>query len=315
MSNITRFENLKQIVKIVQPDFDQLAQIHKAVNYKVEASFALQILQDSDYLANIAMSNQDSFKRAIINVAAIGLTLSPILKLAYLIPRKGKVCLDISYLGYIQLAIEVGAIKWAVAEIVYKKDVFKMRGLGVEPLHEYEAFDDRGEIVGAYCVAKTHDGEFLTTRMTIKQIYSIRDRSESWNSGKSSPWKSDEEEMIKKTVVRRAYKSWPKSDTRNDRFERAIDVTNEADPIDFTAIEDAKPVDDQRTKDFELIRGHLVTLNRTEEKYIEHLCLVNNREIKALTDLTDLEISQAMIMLNQLVENKLKKDAANEVAG
>lgn len=318
MSNVTRFENLKQIVKIVQPDFDQLASIHGAVNYKVEASYALQILQDNDFLASVAMSDQDSFKRAIINVAAIGLTLSPVEKLAYLVPRDKKVRLDISYMGYIKLATDIGAIKWASAEIVREKDVYEFQGVNREPVHKFNPFKDRGEIVGGYCLAKTHDGEFILSQMSGEEILSIRDRSQSWKShikdGKQTPWKSDENEMIKKTLIKRAWKSWPRTDTRN-RLEQAIDVTNQADPIDFTAIEDAKPVDDQRTKDFELIRSHLVTLNRTEEKYIEHLCLVNNREIKQLTDLTDLEISQAMIMLNQLVENKLKKDAANEVAG
>ena len=88
MSNIQRFENLKQVVAQTQPAFDELAKIHGAVNYKREASFALQALTDNDYLASLAMGNQDSLKRAVINVAAIGLSLSPVHKLAYLVPRK-----------------------------------------------------------------------------------------------------------------------------------------------------------------------------------------------------------------------------------
>lgn len=308
MSNIERFENLKQIVKLVQPQFEELASIHKAVNYKREASFALQILQENDYTALMAMSNQDSLKRAIINVAAIGLTLSPVHRLAYLVPRKGKICLDISYLGYIQLAIDVGSIKWAVAEIVYKNDLFKMRGLGIEPLHEYEAFSERGPIVGVYCAAKTHDGDYITTRMTIDEVYSIRNRSESWIAEKSSPWKSDESEMIKKSVVRRAYKSWPKTNTRSDRFERAIDVTNEADPIDFNAMSDVGDMKDDRDVHFKEIRESLAFLDRTEDQFNVHLTTVNRREIKKLDDLTDLEISYAKIQLKQWVEAKKQKE-------
>lgn len=308
MSNIQRFENLKQVVALVQPQFDDLAKIHNAVNYKREASFALQILAENDYLAGVAMTNQDSLKRAIINVAAIGLTLNPIHKLAYLLPRKQKVCLDISYLGYIQLAIEVGAIKWAHSEVVYEKDIFRLRGLGVEPLHEFDPFGERGKIKGCYVVVKTHGGDYLTTRMTIDEIYSIRNRSESWIAGKNSPWKSDENEMIKKTVVRRAYKSWPKTDTRSSRFEQAIDVTNEADPIDFNLLASSAPQAESFDK-FVEIREALVKLERTEEQYIAHLTKANRRDIKKLDDLTDIEIDQSKIILTQWLNAKALKEA------
>lgn len=318
MSNLERFENLKQIVKIVQPDFDKLAAIHGAVNYKVEASFALQILQDNDFLASIAMSNQDSFKKAIINVAAVGLTLSPVEKLAYLVPRDKKVCLDISYMGYIKLATDIGAIKWASAEIVREKDTYEFQGVNREPIHKFNPFGDRGEIIGGYCLAKTYDGEFILTQMPGDEIISIRDRSHSWKShvkdGKQTPWKTDENEMIKKTLIKRAWKSWPRTDTRN-RFEQAIDVTNQADPIDFKAtMQIEAPKNDQKSEDIEKLKGLLEVLGKDESKFITYLCEANNRDIKALEDLTELEISKSLIMLNGFVETKLAKEKKNEIA-
>lgn len=309
MSNIQRFENLKQVVVNAQTDFESLAKLHGAVNYQVEASFALQILTNNDYLASIAMNDQDSLKRAVINVAAIGLTLNPIQKLAYLIPRKKQVCLDISYLGLIKLATDCGAVKLVHSEIVYEKDAFRRLGLGVEPIHEFDPFADRGAIRGAYCLAKTHDGEYILTHMSIKDIYSIRDRSESWKAGGKGPWLSDESEMIKKTVIRRAYKSWPKTDSRL-RFEEAIDVTNQADPIDFEALPAPKEDDLKRADNIAIIRSAIDFLQRSEEAYIKFLCEVNRREIKKLDDLTDIEIDQALILLNQWIESKKKKDAA-----
>lgn len=311
MSNIERIENIRQLVKMVEPDFNQLAKIHNVVNFQKEASFALQILNDNQYTMGIAMGDQDSLKRAIINIAAIGLSLNPILKLAHLIPRNKKIVLDISYQGLLQLAQEAGAIKWALAEIVYSKDEYTYQGMGREPIHKFNPFGDRGEIIGGYCLAKTHDNEFILTQMPADEILAIRDRSESWKAGKNSPWKSDENEMIKKTLIRRASKSWPKTSTRDTRFAQAIDVTNDIDIIEADPL--PKIEENQRSKKLNLIKEHLKFLGKTEEKYLAHLIEVNRRDLKKFEDLTDQEISQAIVMLDQFVNAKKAKEVKNEV--
>jgi len=276
------------LLKMVEPSFNQMAAIHNAVDYRREASFALQALQDNEFLATTAMKNQDSFKRAIINVAAIGLSLNPIKKLAYLIPRKGKVCLDISYIGLITLAVDEKSIKWAQAEIVRENDHYTFNGVGEKPDHEFKPFsEDRGKIIGAYCVAKTNQDEFITIQMSIKQIYEIRNRSESFKSGSSGPWKSDEEEMIKKTVIRRASKSWPRTSTM-DRLERAVEATEEALGL-------AAPVaidNEKRAEQFLFIEELLLKLNIDKEFFIkDKIPKFTRREVKDFDELTDQEIS------------------------
>lgn len=319
MSNVQRFDNVKQIVAMVEPDFNALARIHGAVSYAREASFALEMLANNEYLASIAMGSPDSLKRAIINVAAIGLSLSPVHKLAYLVPRDKKICLDISYRGYIQLAVDVGAVKWVVAEVVCEKDNYTYQGIGREPIHTFNPFGDRGEVIGAYCLAKTHEGEFLLAQMSADEIVAIRDRSQSWiahtTKGANSPWASDRNEMIKKTVIRRAAKSWPMTDTRSrDRFAQAIDVGTDSDPLALSA-PPAPEVQTARTKSFEAISAHLKTLDRSEAQYLSHLAIVNSREIKTFEDLTDIEIGQAITMLEHLVQQKKAKEAKHENAG
>ena len=307
---LERFENVKQLVRLVEPDFNVLAKIHGAVNFEREASFALQLLQDNSYLADIAMSNQDSLKRAILNVAAIGLSLSPVHKLAYLVPRKKQICLDISYRGFVQLATDSGAIKFAMAEVVYERDTFQIQGIGKEPIHIRSPFAaDRGDVVGAYCVAKTHDGDFLTTTMSAEEIISVRERSESFKSGGNSPWATDRNEMIKKTVIRRAYKSWPMTDTRR-RFDQAIDVSGEVDPIDFDSAPMLAPAEpDKRDQGIQQIRSMCAEINRTEDKLIEHLTRTMRRDIKKLDDLTEIEISKATIFLQSLVDGQNARKA------
>lgn len=311
MSNIERFQNLKQIVQQIQPQFDELAKIHNAVNYKKEASYALQLLTDNQYLADAAYADQDSFRRAIIHVASVGLTLNPFEKLAYLVPRKKKICFDPSYLGLLKLAQDSGSIKWAVAEIVRKNDEYTYVGAGREPIHKFQPFGDRGEVVGGYCLAKTHDGEFVLSHMTADEILSIRDRSESFKAGKSSPWITDENEMIKKTLIRRGSKSWPRTDTRAwSRFSQAIDVNNDFDP-EAQALP-APSIEPEKQSPLILkIRSLLETHKREENAFLEYASRIVRREIKRIEDLTDIEKGQVISMLESIPKPTEKK---NEIA-
>jgi len=193
------------------------------MNFEREAGFAIQAITANDYITKVALGNPQSVRDAVTNIASIGISLNPAKKQAYLVPRKNKVCLDISYMGLMDLAMDTGSIKWAQANLVYSNDTFASNGLDKPPLHTFDPFSkNRGEIVGVYVTVKTADGEYLTETMTIEECYAIRDRSESWKKDQSGPWKTDAGEMIKKTVVKRAYKYWPKT----ERLESAIHYLN-----------------------------------------------------------------------------------------
>jgi recombination protein RecT len=193
------------------------------LNFEREAGFAIQAISRNDYTLGIAAKSRQSVIDAVTNIAAIGISLNPAKKQAYLVPRDGRICLDISYMGLMDLAMATGSIKWAQAALVYKEDVFVLNGFDKPPTHNYSPFStNRGAIVGVYVVVKTADGEYLTHTMDIASAYAIRDRSPAWKEKKSGPWKTDEGEMIKKTCVKQAYKYWPKT----DRLEKAIHYLN-----------------------------------------------------------------------------------------
>lgn len=272
------------------------------LNFKKEASFALQLLKASDFLRSTAQSNPDSLQNAITNIAAIGISLNPATKEAYLVPRNRAICLDISAIGLIKLATDSGSIKWAQAELVKKNDVFKFMGVGQAPIHEVDFFSDRGATVGVYVVAKTTDNDFLVTVMSIKECHDIRDRSEAWkaySSGKtkSCPWLTDEGEMCKKTAIKRASKLWPKS----ERLDTAVHVLNEHEGIDF----EKKPHMDApanselpNDKTFENIRALLTAKGKTEEALLKYLAAQSGGEVKAsVNDLNSAEIEYAYRML------------------
>ncbi|KGM25277.1 recombinase RecT [Stenotrophomonas maltophilia] len=195
----------------------------RSINFDREAEFALQTLYSNDYAMKIAMQNRSSVIAAVVNIAAIGISLNPAKKQAYLVPRDGKICLDISYMGLLDLAIESGSIRWGQAKLVYEKDLFELVGIDQQPIHKHAPFSrDRGEVIGAYVVVKTPEGDYLTECMDREDIDRIMGRSQSVRAGKSSPWKTDWHEMARKTVVKRGYKYWPKT----DRLDKAIHYLN-----------------------------------------------------------------------------------------
>lgn len=295
--------------------FIELAKSHKAVNFEQEAHFALQALRANDFLAKTAAENPDSLINAVHNIASVGLSLNPVLKHAYLVPRDKKVCLDFGYKGLSHLAMDAGAVLYVQAEIVFTKDKFALRGRGQEPVHERDPFsNDRGEIRGSYCVAELSGGKFLVETMTIDEIYAIRDRTQAYKAFKegktrSCPWVSDEGEMIKKTVIRRASKAWPM--TNGGRFETAIATQDEIDPVDVTPLMLEAPKDDTQDK-FTEIRELLKSLNKEESKFIPYLAKVNNRKIEKLEDLSQVEIEKALIQLYSLANNAKKTEVTNE---
>lgn len=217
-------------IEAARDDFSRVL-ADRSLSFERESGFAIQQLQKNDYTLGIAMKNKQSVINAVTNVAAIGISLNPARKQAYLVPRDGQICLDISYIGLLDLAVASGSILWGQAEIVRENDGFALNGFDKPPTHNFNPFGkDRGVIVGAYVVVKTHSGDYLTTAMSADEIYAIRDRSEGWKAFyakkiKSTPWASDEGEMVKKTVIKRAYKLWPKTE-RLDNVMDHLNTTN-----------------------------------------------------------------------------------------
>lgn len=208
------------------------------VTWAKESQFAIQLFQKNDYLAKTAIGNPTSAQNAIINVAAIGITLNPASKLAYLVPRDGMVCLDISYMGLLHLAQSTGSIKWGQCKLVYSNDTYESNGLDSAPTHKYNAFGERGEVVGGYCTVKTPDGDYLTEEMSLAEIKA----TEATSKAKNGPWKNFWEEMARKTIVKRASKYWP----RAERLDNAIHVINEDEGVFQEPVMPHKSEDDIR---------------------------------------------------------------------
>ena len=292
----------------VETNFNGIAKEHGAVKWETEFNFSMQALQANDFLRKIAIQDKQSLKNAIVNLASVGLSLNPANKHAYLVPRDGKVCLDISYMGLVHLACESGALKWVQADIVKANDSFKFSGVGVKPLHEYDPFSDRGSFSGVYCVAKTEDGEYLTTVMNIEEVYAIRDRSSAFKRSGKGPWATDFEEMAKKTVIKRASKLWPKNDKR---VSSAINVANQVEGIDFEA---EKAVEMITSGQAATLKDLLGELKKSEKEFLPYLSSVEKREIPSIDSLTKNGAENAIGLLKGII-SRTTNNGVNNATG
>lgn len=194
---------------------------------KQQMALALPRHMTADRLARIALTevrknpdlgkcDQASFLGAIMQCAALGLEPGGALGHCYLLPfknnKKGitEVQFLVGYRGMIDLARRSGQIQSIEARCVYAKDKFKVR-LGLDSVIEHEpAWEeaDRGPLTFVYAVAKLKDGGIQFDVMSKAEVMKIKARSRSASFG---PWVTDEDEMAKKTVIRRLFKYLPVS--------------------------------------------------------------------------------------------------------
>ncbi len=163
-----------------------------------------------------------SFLAALMNAAQLGLEPNTPLGQAYLIPYKNKgqleVQFQVGYKGLIDLAYRNGQMQTIQAQAVYENDAFEYE-FGLEPkLVHRPAYSDRGEVVYFYGIFRTVNGGFGFSVMSKADmdVYA-KTYSKAFDSS-YSPWKTNYEEMAKKTVIKQALKYAP---IRTD-FQRAL---------------------------------------------------------------------------------------------
>lgn len=158
-----------------------------------------------------------SFLGAMMTSAQLGLEVNTPLGQAYVLPYMNKGVMEaqfqLGYKGLIDLAYRSGEVEVIQAHIVHENDEFECQ-YGLDPkLTHKPASTNRGEPVKVYAVFKTKSGGFGFEVMSMDDVRAHASKhSKAYGSG-FSPWKTNFEEMAKKTVLKRVLKYAPlKSD-------------------------------------------------------------------------------------------------------
>lgn len=157
-----------------------------------------------------------SFIGAVMNAAQLGLEPNTPLGQAYLIPYKNKGVMEVQfqcgYKGLIQLARRSGEISMLQAQTVYENDEFEYE-LGLDPkLKHVPAKGNRGKAVAYYAFYKTKSGDYSFEVAYKDEVDAFaRKYSQSYAKGYSTPWKTNFDEMAKKTLLKQVLKYAPMS--------------------------------------------------------------------------------------------------------
>lgn len=166
-----------------------------------------------------------SFLAAMMQSAQLGLEPNTPLGQAYLIPFGNTVQFQIGYKGLLDLAHRTGQYKNVQAQIVYANDEFEIEyGLNPKLRHVPYMNGKRGEVIGYYGVYNLINGGQGFAYMTKQEVDNhARKFSKTYSKG---PWKTDFDEMAKKTVLKQVLKYAPMStelQTATSTDEKVVD--------------------------------------------------------------------------------------------
>ncbi len=136
----------------------------------------------------------------------------------------------------VEKAKKAKAILHATADVVRERDEFAYaRGMSPDLTHR-PALGATGEVIAAYCIYTLPDGTKDFVVMARTELDGIRNRSKAWqgylrDKSKTCPYNTDPEEMMKKTVIKRALKLFEGASVE---LATVLDADHKAMGFDFT---------------------------------------------------------------------------------
>jgi phage RecT family recombinase len=282
MSQIARITE-KPVFDLLQPKTSDIIRFIGQDEFKKEVSFAIQAANANDMLQQASPA---SVAKAVFNLAITGLSLNPVKKLAYLVPKRingqWEAVLFPSYQGLVKLITDSGCASKVYAHVVYDGDDFDIE-YGSEPRVIHRPKFKSKNITCVYAVAVLADGTQQIDAMGKDDIDEIMQRSDTGKKG-VGPWKTDYPEMARKTVIRRIFKYLPKT----DRYEK---------------VAEAIALDEQ---DYPATMGQISFI----ESLLQTSAVDHDERSRIERNLSDMSSEEAARMIEFLQDNQLDKIAA-----
>lgn len=231
MSNIQQSQQDKLSVILDKMVAKGISTFPKGVNAERLKINALMYIAQDKNVSEVAKNQPAKIAQIVYNFIALGLDM--LNRECYIIPFKNELTILKDYKGEIKLArkYSVDPIREIFARVVYENDNYHFNELG-QFVHTFDPFaTDRGAKKGAYCTVIYENGVHQTEFVNADEIKKVRGFSKS--SGSSySPWNTWEDEMWRKTAIRKAMKNISLDFGSSEILQAYQETDNE---IDFNA--------------------------------------------------------------------------------
>lgn len=235
--------------KMINENLERIVGTIKDANQCHLMSHALLVSANESTIANC---NATSVMYAAFNAVQIGLTPGKTLGHCYFVPKGGECQLWIGFKGFAKLARQHGAVMSLHTNVVHKGEEFSQwadkHGADfrhiVPPDRPVSTHDN---VIGAYCVAQLPGGVSEFEWMSRDEIDKCRPKH------KTPVWDAHYDQMARKTVLKRAAKSWLldgstaraiELDHQAERGEpQTADIVGEVVESTATTLDDFEPAD------------------------------------------------------------------------
>ena len=164
------------------------------------------LLLDMQQVPKLAACTRESLYIALLACAQTGLEPGSLRGECYVIPYGSQATFVVGWRGLIKQVKRSGEIIKITPNVVHAADHFEI-DLGAETISHRPALGDRGDVIGAYAVAKHKSGELELEWMDRVDLDKRKRLATS--RGLSPAWKDWEHEMMRKAPVRRLCKRLP----------------------------------------------------------------------------------------------------------
>ncbi|WP_428411986.1 recombinase RecT [Pararhizobium sp.] len=221
MSDLAVVQQAKAVQKILLTNKDSFAsKVPSGIICERTAAVAYQLISASDKLQNCS---KESLVGSVMQASMMGLELHGALGHAYLVPFGNQATLLPGYRGMVLMARQtsVEPILDLFAEVVYAKDTFEHSLAPRELTHKPPAKkgkNDRGDAMFVYAYVRYVNGAVDFEVMDIAEIDEIKKKAHG-SKNADSPWVIYQDEMRRKTALKRLIKRIPMTGRMADALE------------------------------------------------------------------------------------------------
>lgn len=194
-------KDMKMVLQQLQPKIEEVINSHLTPE-RLTRVVMLEITRTP----KLKECSVQSFATSIMQCAMLGLEPGGAMGFVHLIPRGGKVTVQIGYKGWCELARRSGKVSGLNAGVFYTQEI--ERGLfeaSNEPAYikhkwAHDVSKSDADLAGAWAVAKMNDGSQVQVILTRADLE--KRMKKAMGGGKSGPWRDDFSAMCRKSAIK-----------------------------------------------------------------------------------------------------------------